>query len=113
MLNAACGWNLTLEDWEKLALRGATMERCYSMREGYIPERDDMLPERFFEETVYGKYGHPRVLKREEFLEERERVYRSYGLQTDGTPSPDFLEKLGLEFTIPMLEKDLERWKDH
>jgi aldehyde:ferredoxin oxidoreductase len=112
MLNAACGWNLALEDWDKLELRAATMERCYSMREGYIPERDDVLPERFFEEAVYSKYGQSRILKREEFLEERKRVYRSYGLQADGTPSADFLEELGLEFTIPMLEKDLKRRKD-
>jgi aldehyde:ferredoxin oxidoreductase len=108
MLNAACGWNLALEDWDKLALRAATMERCYSMREGYVPEKDDVLPERFFEETIYSKYGQPRILKREEFLDERKRVYRSYGLQADGTPSADFLEELGLKFTIPMLEKNLK-----
>jgi aldehyde:ferredoxin oxidoreductase len=112
MLNAACGWNLALEDWDKLALRAATMERCYSMREGYVPEKDDVLPERFFEETIYSKYGQTRILKREEFLEERKRVYRSYGLQADGTSSADFLEELGLEFTIPMLEKNLKRGKD-
>ena len=112
MLNATCGWDLTLEDWDKLTLRAATMERCYSMREGYVPERDDMLPERFFEETVHSKYGQPRILKREDFFEERKRIYRSYDLQANGIPSPDFLEGLGLEFTIPMLEKNLERGKD-
>jgi aldehyde:ferredoxin oxidoreductase len=111
MLNAVCGWDLTLEDWGKLTLRAATMERCYSMREGYIPEKDDVLPERFFEEAIYSKYGEPRILKREEFLEERTRMYRSYGLQEDGTPSPDFLEELGLQFTIPTLEKNLKRGK--
>lgn len=111
MLNAACGWNLTLEDWDILALRAATMERCYSIREGYVPERDDVLPERFFEEAVYSKYGQPKILKQEEFLEERERVYRSYGLQSDGTPSPDLLVELGLEFTIPTLEENLKGGK--
>lgn len=109
MLNAACGWDLTPEDWDKLVLRGATMERCYSMREGYLPERDDMLPKRFFEETIYNKYGEPRILKREEFQEQRKRVYRSYGLQADGTPSPDLLEELGLEFTVPALEKQMNK----
>ncbi|MEE9402490.1 MAG: aldehyde ferredoxin oxidoreductase C-terminal domain-containing protein [Desulfobacteria bacterium] len=109
MLNAACGWDLTPEDWDKLVLRGATMERCYSMREGYLPERDDMLPKRFFEEAIYNKYGEPRALKREEFQEERKRVYRSYGLQADGTPSPDLLEELGLEFTVPVLEKQMNK----
>lgn len=87
------------------------MERCYSMREGYVPDRDDALPKRFFEEPVYGKYGEPRILKREEFLEERKRVYQSYGLQEDGTPSRDFLKELGLEFTIPALEENLKGGK--
>jgi aldehyde:ferredoxin oxidoreductase len=109
MLNAACGWNLTMEDWKKLELRGATMERCFSIREGYVPQRDDMLPDRFFEERITNKYGESKILKREEFLEERKKVYRSYGLQDDGTPSTDLLEDLGLEFTIPVLEQILKK----
>lgn len=108
MLNAACGWNLTMEDWKKLELRGATMERCFSIREGYVPQRDDMLPNRFFEESITNKYGESKILKREEFLEERKKVYRSYGLQDDGTPSTDLLEDLELEFTIPVLEQILK-----
>jgi aldehyde:ferredoxin oxidoreductase len=109
MLNAACGWNLTPEDWNRLALRAATMERCYSMREGYLPEQDDVPPERFFEETIYNKYGEAKILNRERFLEERKTIYYSYGLQDDGTPSRELLEKLGLEFTIPVLEHELKK----
>ena len=109
MLNAACGWDLTTEDWNALVARGAAMERCYSMREGYIPERDDMLPERFFKETVYNKYGEPKILNGKAFLEGRKATYRSYGLQEDGTPSKEVLEELGLEFTIPVLEKNSQK----
>lgn len=83
------------------------MERCYSMREGYVPERDDTLPDRFFDETIYNKYGEAKVLDRKAFLEGRTRIYRSQGFQDDGTPSRERLEELGLEFTIPTLETQL------
>jgi len=105
MLNAACGWNLTQDDWDSLVARAEAMERCYSMREGYVPERDDMMPDRFFEETIYNKYGQPKILNREAFLEARRETYRSYGLQDDGTPSKERLEELNLKFTVAALEK--------
>jgi len=101
-LRAACGWELSQKDWKLLVSRGATMERCYSIREGYVPERDDTLPDRFFEETIYSKYDGPKVLDKEEFLEKRKELYHSYGLRDDGTPSPTLLEELGLGFAIPV-----------
>ncbi len=108
-VNAACGWDMTLEDWGKMALRAATMERCYSIREGYIPERDDILPDRFFDETIYNKYGEPKKLDRVEFFSKRKEVYRSYGLQENGIPSDKFLEELGLGFTVSALHEALDR----
>jgi len=107
-MNAACGWDLATEDWDRLALRAATMERCYSLREGYVPERDDMLPHRFFEETIHNKYGAAKSLDKETFLRRRKETYRSYGLEENGIPSARFLEELGLEFTIPRLEETLK-----
>lgn len=88
-------------------LRAATMERCYSIREGYQPERDDLLPDRFFNETIDNKYGEPKKLNRDEFLEERKRTYRAYGLKDNGMPSRQLLEELGLEFTLPTLKDRL------
>ncbi|MEW6671918.1 MAG: aldehyde ferredoxin oxidoreductase N-terminal domain-containing protein [Thermodesulfobacteriota bacterium] len=108
-LHATCDWKLSQEDWRLLELRGATMERCYSIREGhYVPERDDVMPERFFQETIYNKYNEPKKLNKEEFLAKRKELYRSYGLKDDGTPSPEFLEQLGLEFAIPVMEETLK-----
>ena len=71
MLHGACGWEVSQEEWLDMVRRGAYMERCYCIREGYLPVRDDMMPDRFFEETIYNKYGEPKILKREEFLEKR------------------------------------------
>jgi aldehyde:ferredoxin oxidoreductase len=108
MLNAASGWELRPDTWEKMMLRAATMERCYSLREGYRPERDDLVPDRFFDETIYDKYGEPKVLDREDFLKLRRRRYREYGLKDDGIPSKDLLEDLGLDFTISELKKEID-----
>jgi aldehyde:ferredoxin oxidoreductase len=108
MLNAASGWRMTPDVWEKTMLRGATIERCYAIREGYQPERDDLLPDRFFNETIYDKYGAPKVLDRGEFLKKRRQRYREYGLRDDGTPSKELLENLDLDFTIPELKKKID-----
>ena len=109
-LYATCDWQLSKDDWRLLEFRGATMERCYSIREGhYIPDRDDIMPERFFQETIYNKYNEPKKLDKEAFFEKRKELYRSYGLQDDGTPSAEFLEQLGLEFAIPLMEEALKK----
>ncbi len=69
------------------------------------PTRDDELPERFFKETIYTKYGQPKVLDREKFLSERERWYLDAGLNRQGVPSKATLIKLGLECAVPVLEE--------
>jgi len=105
MLQATCGWEFSQEEWDNLVSRIVLMERLYSIREGHLPSRDDTLPDRFFEETIYSKYGEPKVLDRARFLELRERFYQSLGLDKDGLPPASLLEKTGLEFAIPAVEK--------
>ncbi|OGP54242.1 MAG: hypothetical protein A2162_08885 [Deltaproteobacteria bacterium RBG_13_52_11b] len=111
MLHGTCGWDVSQEEWLNMIRRGATMERCYCMREGYVPERDDVLPDRFFDETIYNKYGEPKILKKDEFLERREKTYLSFELNRNGTPPKENLKKLGMDFVIPALEKTLGSWE--
>ncbi|MFC1988922.1 aldehyde ferredoxin oxidoreductase N-terminal domain-containing protein, partial [Chloroflexota bacterium] len=56
-LNAACGWDLTLEDIKDIALRNYYLNRCISLREGYHPSKDDYLPPRAYDEPITDKYG--------------------------------------------------------
>jgi aldehyde:ferredoxin oxidoreductase len=77
------------------------------IREGYVPSRDDILPDRFFEETIYNKYGEPKTLSREKFLETRKKTYLVFGLNEDGIPTKKTLKELGMEFVVPTLEKKL------
>jgi len=109
-LRAATGWDITHEEWKDMVRRLRFMERCNCIREGLVPERDDILPDRFFEETIYNKYGQPKVLKREEFLEFRKKTYLSYELTPQGIPPKESLERLGMAFVIPELEKRIGKW---
>ena len=83
------------------------MERCNCILQGYVPTRDDDIPARFFEETIYNKYGEPKILNRKEFLEMREKTYLLYELTPQGVPPRDLLEKLDMGFVIPVLEKEI------
>ncbi len=110
MLHGACGWEVGQEEWLDMVRRGAYMERCYCIREGYLPVRDDVMPDRFYEETIYNKYGEPKILNREEFLEKREKTYLAFELDRNGIPPKENLKKLGMEFVIPALKKTLSNW---
>ena len=111
MLYGTCGWDVSQEEWLDMIRRGATMERAYCIREGYVPVRDDVLPDRFFEETITNKYGEPKILKKEEFLERREKTYLAFELNRSGIPPRENLRKLGMDFVIPALEKTLGSWE--
>ncbi len=104
-LNAACGWNLSLEDVKDMALRDYYFNRCVSLREGYHPAKDDHLPPRAYDEPITDKYGVTWVWDKAEF-EERKRKYYVDELElTDaGLPPRKGLERLGLDFVIPKLE---------
>ncbi len=110
MLHGACGWEVGQEEWLDMVRRGAYMERCYCIREGYLPVRDDVMPDRFYEEPIYNKYGEPKILNREEFLEKREKTYLAFELDRNGIPPKENLKKLGMEFVIPALKKTLSNW---
>ncbi len=107
MLEGTSGWELTAEDWDDQLLKASFMERCLCIREGYVPTRDDTLPARFFEETIYSKYGEPKILDRNKFLETRKKTYFSFGLTEEGIPPRKRLEELDMEFVVPVLEKKL------
>jgi aldehyde:ferredoxin oxidoreductase len=53
LLNAATGYNLSMDDYWKTAERIYTMERAYNVREGFTRD-DDYLPKRAWEPLTYG-----------------------------------------------------------
>jgi aldehyde:ferredoxin oxidoreductase len=105
LLNAVCGWQLTVDDIRDITLRNYHFNRCVSLREGYHPSKDDYLPPRAFDEPITEKYGTTWVWDRDEFEKEKKRHYvQMQKLTETGLPSRDSLESLGLGFVIPVLE---------
>ncbi len=104
-LNPVYGWNLTLDDVKDIALRNYYFNRCVSLREGYHPSKDDYFPPRAFDEPITDKYGTTWVWDRDEFEKEKKRHYVNVLKLTEaGLPPREGLERLGLDFVIPVLE---------
>ena len=103
-LNAICGWELTLKDLSHIEERNKLLGRCFSLREGFIPLKDDILPDRCFEEVLVDKYGNKLMLDKNWYLTELERYYTANNLSQRGFPTKEHLKQLELNYVIPVLE---------
>lgn len=105
-LNAVCGWDLNPKDVKDIALRNYYFNRCVSLREGYHPAKDDYLPPRAYDEPITDKYGQTWVWEHDEFETRKKSYYvETLELTDKGLPPREGLERLGLDFVIPTLEK--------
>jgi aldehyde:ferredoxin oxidoreductase len=109
-LKAASGWTpfTSQEGWDHFAHRLIILERAWNIRQGLVPDRDDILPERVFTEplTLGPKAGTAAaVYDRKQFKEDKQLWYRLRGCDTHGIPTKKTLRTLDLAFTIPSLEK--------
>jgi aldehyde:ferredoxin oxidoreductase len=109
-LKAATGWNYfaSKEEMDHFSHRLIILERAWNIREGLVPDRDDVLPERVFTEplTLGPKAGTPAALyDRKKFEDDKQTWYKARGCDTHGIPTKKTLKDLGLAFVIPMLEK--------
>ena len=80
----------------------------WNIREGLVPERDDILPERVFTEplTLGPKAGTAAAIyDRKKFEEDKQRWYKARGCDTHGIPTDKTLRKLDLAFVVPGLEE--------
>jgi len=101
---AAAGWEWSPQRMSDTIQRINYMSRALSMREGYHPDKNSFLPPRAFEEPVTNKYGVTSVLTREEWLEARKKYYvNALRLTERGLLPEKELQRLGLEFVIPVL----------
>ncbi len=99
-LNVVTGWELDYEGARKIAERQWNMIRCFSAREGFTRE-NDQLPVRFMEEPVpegpmKGSYIPKETLER---LKDDYFSYRGWNLKT-GNPTKEKLMELGLDFAV-------------
>lgn len=109
-LKAATSWDHfnSQEGWDHLAHRLIILERAWNIREGLVPEMDDILPERVFTEplTLGPKAGTAAAIyDRKKFEEDKQTWYKARGCDTHGIPTKKTLGDLDLAFVIPALEK--------
>ncbi len=107
-LNAACGWNMTIDDVWDMNWRYYFFNRAISHREGFnVPLGSaDVLPIRAYTETVTDKYGtkymvdepYWRSTEWPDFMEKECKLNR------DGSLRRSELVRLGLDFVIPVLD---------
>jgi len=105
LLNAATGWEVNAAEIEDISQRISLLARCLSLREGFDPQKHARLPERAFDEPVTSKYGVRSVWTREEWEATKRKFYVDrLRLSEKGLPRRGELVRLGLDFTIPVLE---------
>jgi aldehyde:ferredoxin oxidoreductase len=103
-LNAATDWDITPEKMGELMLRNEYITRCYSLREGFHPDKDAWLPERAFTEPVTNKYGEKWVWTKEEWADAMKHNYiNNMKLSERGLPVKEIMKMLGLDFAISVL----------
>jgi aldehyde:ferredoxin oxidoreductase len=104
-LKPVCGWDMTPEEVKDIELRNYYFNRCVSLREGYHPSKDDGLCPRCFDEPVSDKYGNTWVWDHDEWDAAMRQYYvEELALTEEGLPPRAELERLGLDFVIPVLE---------
>jgi len=94
-LNAATGLDYSTEELMEAGGRMQSLSRMYSMKKGRT-HKEDTLPDRFFEEESFAGLMKGQRIRRE-FLEEQiQEVFKIRGWNTEGFPTNETLERLGL-----------------
>lgn len=92
------GLELSASEMMEAGERIYTLERMFNNREG-AGRKDDFPPERFFvEPTPLGVHSFQgKTLDRELYEEQLDEYYQAHGWDNNGVPTPETLEKLGLD----------------
>jgi aldehyde:ferredoxin oxidoreductase len=95
MINAVTGWNLSLQDVERIGERVWNLERAFNVREG-IGHDQDVLPYRVMYEPVPEGMHKGMHCPPEELQAMLEQYYDLRGWTPGGIPTQEKLESLGL-----------------
>ncbi len=104
IVNAATGWDLSLEDLLKIGERAVTLARLFNLREGFTPQ-DDRLPDRVFMPSESGALAGLHV-EHNEFDRALRDLYKlkDWNWET-GIPSAQRLNDLELAWASDLLER--------
>jgi aldehyde:ferredoxin oxidoreductase len=98
LIHLVSGMEVSVPELMEIGERIYTLERMFNIREGFS-RKDDVLPERYFEEPT--PIGLPRVkglkIDREKFEDLLDEYYNLHGWNKSGVPTDETLDKLGIE----------------
>jgi len=97
-LNAATGFDYTEEELLIAGSRMQSLSRIYNMKKGRT-HGDDTLPKRFFEEKSISGLMNGKKIPRRFFEKQVQEVFKIRGWDTEGFPTEETLDKLGLNPT--------------
>lgn len=101
-INAATGWNLTLDDALLIGERATNLARLFNAREGFS-RKDDILPERLFQGLENGAL-QGEAMPRDEFEQALSILYVLKGWDPEtGNPTSEQLQALSLGWAADML----------
>ena len=96
MINSVTGWNLTLEETERIGERVYNLERAFNCREG-VSRKDDALPHRISHQPIPDGPSKGMQTPPDEFNAMLDEYYRLRGWDSNGIPTREKLMALGLE----------------
>ncbi|MCL6611738.1 MAG: aldehyde ferredoxin oxidoreductase family protein [Peptococcaceae bacterium] len=97
LLASATGWDISVEDLERIGERIWNLERMFGVREG-IRREDDMPPPRLLNDPITTGPARGHGIRREKFVRILEEYYLLRGWDPEtGIPSEAKLRELGLE----------------
>ncbi|MBK8616142.1 MAG: aldehyde ferredoxin oxidoreductase family protein [Anaerolineales bacterium] len=99
MMNSVTGWDLTLEELMTVGRRRLSLFRAFNAREG-LGRKDDRLPKKFYKALAGTGPTAGFALTHEEVDSAIDEYYKLAGLNADGAPTPETLEKLDLAWAI-------------
>jgi aldehyde:ferredoxin oxidoreductase len=98
MINAAAGWDLTLDEFLTVGERRINMMRAFNMREG-LTRKDDNMQKKFFEPLKGTGPTAGVYMTREQFEQMKDEYYLLNGWNLiTGNPSLEKLTALGLDW---------------
>jgi len=95
LINAVTGWQMELQDLERIGERIVTLERAFNCREG-ISRKEDVLPYRVTHEPVQEGVTKGKLFPVEKLEKALSYYYSKRGWDKDGIPTPETMRKLGL-----------------
>ena len=102
-INAATGWNMTMEEALQIGERATNMARVFNMRDGFS-RKDDTLPERLFQGLENGPLKG-NAIPRDEFEQALTVLYSLKGWDAEtGRPTRERLEALSLGWAADLLD---------